>query len=329
MIIKNNKSQERCYYRRYNNYCALGESDDSNVCYGDSGGPLQYFKNGKWYVYGIASFVYVNGKYCVNTLPSFYAAVPYYLDWIKRVATGKLTQPSVKKICGVRTQKNTVAVNISENNAWPWIVQVRFLSNYFLEFPLSGTLISNQHVLTLNNKIFNGNLKNIYVALDSNELVRYPQPDKIYTVISVKKISKNFVVLKLHRPVTNPNVSPICLPDSSQSSLIFDKQLRTAGWGSFNRTGSVSSYLKETSLTVKNNANECMIYSTSSYCTFAEETNMCIHDLGSPVMYSIDNKWTIFGIYYQLTNGKKCDMNKMALAFNIVKNIDKIKSAIK
>ena len=53
---------------------------NSTVCNGDSGGPLMYNKNGKWYLYGLASYIYFNylGIYCDNLYPSFYTKVSYY-----------------------------------------------------------------------------------------------------------------------------------------------------------------------------------------------------------------------------------------------------------
>ncbi|CAF0932638.1 unnamed protein product [Brachionus calyciflorus] len=334
LIIKNNKSREGCEHRRYNNYCTKGASFDSGLCQGDSGGPLQYFKNGKWYLYGIASFVKANAEdSCMISMPSFFTTVPFYLNWIKRVATGKSPQSSVKKNCGVTTQKKVVGGTVTQNNTWPWIVQIRF-KNRILDFLLSGTLISNQHVLTLNNELFEwSNLQKIFVALGSNELYYYPDSDKLYSVISVKIISPDLVVLKLHRPVTNPNVSPICLPNSKQSSLILNKEIVTAGWGSIGRTiDSSSPSLIETKLTVNNDASECKKYSSLSYCTFGNESNICFGDTGNPVMYLVGKRWTIFGVYYHFTTdktGKKCDITKMSVAYNVVKYVDSIKSALK
>jgi len=64
-------------------YCAIGVVNGSNACYGDSGGPMQSLVDGKWYFYGLASYVLTNlEKICAPTLPSFYTKIPRYLDWI-------------------------------------------------------------------------------------------------------------------------------------------------------------------------------------------------------------------------------------------------------
>lgn len=64
-------------------YCALDFSDSkSNICYGDSGGPMMIVKNKTWYIYGIANFVTGTPTQCNNKLPSYYIIVTNYLKWI-------------------------------------------------------------------------------------------------------------------------------------------------------------------------------------------------------------------------------------------------------
>jgi trypsin len=77
--------------RSYNintNYCALGVgSPTPNSCFGDSGGPLQYYDGTKWTVFGLVSYGYVDiTRFCINSVPSYYANVPYFLNWIKKNA---------------------------------------------------------------------------------------------------------------------------------------------------------------------------------------------------------------------------------------------------
>lgn len=52
---------------------------DPGVCNGDSGGPLQYQKNGKYYLLGATSF----GVGCANkNFPAVFSRVPFYADYI-------------------------------------------------------------------------------------------------------------------------------------------------------------------------------------------------------------------------------------------------------
>lgn len=70
-----------------NNYCALDEANSSNACYGDSGGPMMHYRNGRWYLYGLTSFVLTQASKCYPSLPSFYTIIPKYLDWIGNIIT--------------------------------------------------------------------------------------------------------------------------------------------------------------------------------------------------------------------------------------------------
>ncbi|CAF1004778.1 unnamed protein product [Brachionus calyciflorus] len=64
-----------------------GENPFSNVCFGDSGGPLTKQNNGLWTLYGVTSYVMVEsddqGRYkCKANKPSFYTNVAKFTDWI-------------------------------------------------------------------------------------------------------------------------------------------------------------------------------------------------------------------------------------------------------
>lgn len=65
-------------------YCVKDLSENnSNVCFGDSGGPLLSFEQNKWTYYGITSFVFVDSEgNCLNTAPSFFAMIPRLSNWL-------------------------------------------------------------------------------------------------------------------------------------------------------------------------------------------------------------------------------------------------------
>jgi secreted trypsin-like serine protease len=65
-------------------YCLLDTKNQSNACFGDSGGPMMYFEEDRWYIFGLTSYGRLSNNECNNTLPSYYTKVPYYLDWINR-----------------------------------------------------------------------------------------------------------------------------------------------------------------------------------------------------------------------------------------------------
>lgn len=64
-----------------NQYCAYDPNFQTDSCRGDSGGPLQIFKNPQTetaHIVGIVSF----GLSCNTTFPAIYTRVAYYTDWI-------------------------------------------------------------------------------------------------------------------------------------------------------------------------------------------------------------------------------------------------------
>lgn len=83
-VLNRNTDWSRCYGPDFTNYCAkdVSETKPSNICFGDSGGPMMFFKDGKYYLYGITSYMFYNSNGCVPEEPSYYTQIPNYLDWI-------------------------------------------------------------------------------------------------------------------------------------------------------------------------------------------------------------------------------------------------------
>lgn len=81
------KNTESCLGRVSLNYCALDTSNRvANICYGDLGGPMAYYLNGKFYLYGLYSytmFIPNQAKICHSKNPLFFTILPNYLNWIK------------------------------------------------------------------------------------------------------------------------------------------------------------------------------------------------------------------------------------------------------
>lgn len=66
-------------------------------------GPLVYYVDSKWYVYGIASFllVYTDGT-CYSSKPSYYSQVPAYLTWIEDALNKTLYMKSQQSNFGLK-----------------------------------------------------------------------------------------------------------------------------------------------------------------------------------------------------------------------------------
>ncbi|RNA06673.1 transmembrane protease serine 11D [Brachionus plicatilis] len=85
-ILNGSPAKAQCQGFDADFYCAKDLSEkQSNVCYGDSGGPLLRFENNKWVLYGVTSFTFADSSNnCINTAPSFYTMVPRYSSWINQ-----------------------------------------------------------------------------------------------------------------------------------------------------------------------------------------------------------------------------------------------------
>ncbi|CAF0713513.1 unnamed protein product [Brachionus calyciflorus] len=84
LTVTNGNQKNKCEGLDKMDYCMEDlTKKDSNICFGDFGGPLIRFENYEWFLYGIASFVFTdpNGK-CLNEYPSFFAMVPVLKSWI-------------------------------------------------------------------------------------------------------------------------------------------------------------------------------------------------------------------------------------------------------
>jgi endopeptidase E len=79
-ILKVDNSDSACQPTS-SNYCAVSNGN-SNACYGDSGGPLMFYVDGQWILYGLTSYIIASSGLCLPNFPSYYTAIPVFLDWI-------------------------------------------------------------------------------------------------------------------------------------------------------------------------------------------------------------------------------------------------------
>ena len=95
---------------------------DTNICSGDSGGPIVYFADGKWTVYGVTSYASVDDKgKCIPSNPSFFSSVPYYLDFINSFLSSTTTKPNSSS-------------SIKQGYLFPLILLLLFLNSFINAF---------------------------------------------------------------------------------------------------------------------------------------------------------------------------------------------------
>merc|ERR1719154_421256 len=113
-------------------------------------------------------------------------------------------------------------------------------------------------------------------------------------------INNDIAILKLSRDVElNDNVVPACLP-STTSSQYFGKQATVSGWGTTSEGGSVSAFLKRTTVTVvQDNDASCTPYNIDGnikMCAYQQGTDSCQGDSGGPLVTSEDGRNTLIGV---------------------------------
>jgi len=102
-------------------HCTLdtNNSPRSGICFGDSGGPLMHFVRGRWYVYGIASFILtVSNNTCDTRYPSYWTNVVAYETWISNkllILTSNTTVSTTTTVPTTTSVPTTTTVPTSTN----------------------------------------------------------------------------------------------------------------------------------------------------------------------------------------------------------------------
>ena len=80
------------YWKSHAVYCLIGDIKNSTICYKDSGGPIMYYYQKRWYIMGIISHFSVDhnkikniffSHECSHENPSFSVKLDLYAEWIK------------------------------------------------------------------------------------------------------------------------------------------------------------------------------------------------------------------------------------------------------
>ena len=140
-----------------------------------------------------------------------------------------------------RKRERIVNGQNSLSNSWPWLVSIRIVHKSKLSSHLcGGSLIYESAILTAAHCIYGYSPSQLVVIAGvhtfNSSLIEY---SSVYYVsdffyhpeFDTKKIINDIAILKLTRPVKNTTkISTICLPKSSDPSVLFDKNVIAAGW---------------------------------------------------------------------------------------------------
>ncbi|XP_050091847.1 polyserase-2-like [Anopheles aquasalis] len=222
-------------------FCARGEVSDTNVCTGDSGGGLIYFKNEIGYLRGIVSFapreqLEDGSTGCDPNGVVGYTDVARYIDWIeeyKKIVALRnlLNEPN----CGIDPHENTeIETEKPVFNQYPWNALLEVYRDTDKQTPIfycGGVLIHKRFVLTVGHcvtgipkhytlksvrlgefKLFSpedsvGDSKIKHQSIDIKQIIHNPKFNK-------PQYSNNLALIELvhDADTSKPNIKHICLP---------------------------------------------------------------------------------------------------------------------
>uniref|UniRef100_A0A182JE90 Peptidase S1 domain-containing protein n=1 Tax=Anopheles atroparvus TaxID=41427 RepID=A0A182JE90_ANOAO len=225
-------------------FCGVGESSDSNVCEGDSGGGLYAGTNTVggvvWYLQGIVSAAprkdHASGvTTCDANLPAVYTNVEKYRDWIaaheKVLDERNLLKDST---CGVVRNVDVASETAKPLfNQYPWNALLEFthLKKNSLVLICSGVLIHRRRSVRLGE--FDIRTRDDTDAsaphqtfrafsIDIEEVILHPNINK-------PPYSNDLALLRLKYDVdtAKANIHPICLPSLEEYK---EQSLTLTGW---------------------------------------------------------------------------------------------------
>jgi secreted trypsin-like serine protease len=225
--------------------------------------------------------------------------------------------------CGVPSVPGSINANLLNKiingddavaNSWPWIASLRIISssNSISRHFCGGALIDSMTVVTAAHCVNRRKPSDLAVVMGISSLAETISVSNLYGVAIVYQhpsydsnlISNDIAVLKLSKSVTfSAQISPVCLPASNDSSIVYNKNLVAIGWG-LNENQVLPNLLQQTTLRVINGQSICQVanvYSpTRNLCVIDPDTNrdsnICSGDSGGPLIYYNGANWVIYGI---------------------------------
>ncbi|XP_032230430.2 chymotrypsinogen B isoform X2 [Nematostella vectensis] len=193
--------------------------------------------------------------------------------------------------------------------SWPWQVSVSMGKLH----SCGGALISSKWVITAAHCVIEYPFPQVYEVIAGAHKLYEMSP--FYQSIKVKKLVYNpgfnerhyrndIALLELERPVlTNPHVSPVCLPPVNAGKVPVGKNCFITGWGRVFEGSDEAEFLQEAELVVASNA-KCdkkngellPVDDASMVCAGGPGRGGCQGDSGGPLVCNEAGRWVLRGI---------------------------------
>lgn len=136
---------------------------------------------------------------------------------------------NAKYACGISKKSDQIEnVTSSSQGSWPWAVAIRYFDFVPFKFKyISGTILSSFYILT------NKGLDNpdTYVIPGVADITTNAFRYKVDKIINHPDPNVMLSLLELENPLQfSDNVAPICLPESNNAEIVFNKSLALTGW---------------------------------------------------------------------------------------------------
>jgi secreted trypsin-like serine protease len=218
----------------------------------------------------------------------------------------------------------------------------RIVSGHFC----AGFLINSQYVITAAHCVegIRPSRLAVIVGLHTRNLIFI---ENLYTVSKIaihqnwnpNLILNDVAIIKLRKNVTfSSRVSPICLPTSNDSTVVYNKKLVITGWGRTHE-GNLAPVLQQGVLKVINGDPLCTAEGrtyddSTNYCAFDDEnlnlTSSCVGDSGGPLQLWDGVRATVYGIVsYGYGNSTRCFNTVPSYYTNVPAFLDWILEKIK
>jgi hypothetical protein len=155
--------------------------------------------------------------------------------------TSATTRSGSSSSSRIINKERIVNGHAATDNAWPWVVSIRVTHKSKLSSHLcGGSLIYDTAVLTAAHCIYGyGPAQLVVIAGVHTFNGSSFNADSVYYVadffyhpeFDTKKITNDIAILKLTKSVRNSSsIRTICLPESSDPTVLFNKNVIAAGW---------------------------------------------------------------------------------------------------